>query len=164
MDPKEFPVGDKHIASGDIESSPTSTDLLEVYDAVNQNERKAISIANLLKDLDIESILTDLFKLDETEYTASGAIPATVSLVALNKSDGALAMTIAAPTPKQVLVIYQKDGGTQGHTVTLTAGTYDGTNDIATFNAQYEALVLIGVSATRYLLVSNIGSVALSAS
>ena len=96
------------------------------------------------------------------EYTASGAISSDVSYVELNKSGASLAMTIAAPEAGRFLVIVQTDSGTAGHTVTLTAGTYDGTNNVATFNAQNECLVLFGVSATRFVIVENIGAVGLS--
>jgi hypothetical protein len=71
-------------------------------------------------------------------------------------------MTIAAPAAGRFLIIYQKDAGTAGHTVTLTSGTYNGTNTIATFDEYGECLVLLGVSATRFLVVSNVGSVGLS--
>ena len=62
------------------------------------------------------------------------------------------------------MIIYQKDGGTQGHTVTTaTAGGFDGTNNTATFNAASETLVLLSVSSTRWAIVENIGSVGLTA-
>ena len=71
-------------------------------------------------------------------------------------------IVIDAPKVGWLLVISQKDAGTAGHTVTLTAGDYDGSNAIATFNAAEETLVLLGVSATRFVILENIGSVALS--
>ena len=108
----------------------------------------------------VEGITTGLF--DATELTSSGAIADTASYVELNNDSASIAATIAAPAAGRFLVITQTDSGTQGHTVTLTAGTYDGTNNIATFNAQYESLVLFGVSATRFIIVENIGSVGLS--
>ena len=97
-----------------------------------------------------------------TEYTADGAIDSKDTYVELNSSGTAIAMTIAVPEAGRFLVITQTDAGTDGHTVTLTEGTYDGTNDIATFNAQNETLVLFGISATRFVIVENIGSVGLS--
>lgn len=106
----------------------------------------------------VESI-TDLAT---TELTASGAIASTTSYVELNSTTPLIAATIAAPSAGRLLVITQTDAGTAGHTVTLTAGTYDGTNNVATFNAAGETLVLFGVSATRFVIVENIGSVALS--
>lgn len=93
--------------------------------------------------------------------TANGAILETSDFVTLSKS-GVLAATIAAPRAGRLLVIQQIDAGTDGHTVTLTAGTYNETATIATFNADNEMLVLYGVSATRFVIVENIGAVALS--
>lgn len=93
---------------------------------------------------------------------ASTMVKRPTSFLHLNNSSAAIAVTIDAPKPGWLLVISQKDSGTQGHTVTLTAGTFDGTNDVATFNAANETLVLLGVSATRFVIIENIGSVGLS--
>lgn len=97
-----------------------------------------------------------------TTLIISGAIPSDVSYVQLNDDTPLIAATIAVPEAGRLLVITQIDTGTAGHTVTLTAGTYDGSATIATFNAQYETLVLFGVSATRFVIIQNIGAVALS--
>jgi hypothetical protein len=83
------------------------------------------------------------------------------TFVQLNKDDGILAMTMT-PTEGLLLIISQKDAGTSGHTVT-TAGTYDGTNNTATFDAAAETLVLFGISGTRWVILGNFGSVGLSA-
>lgn len=97
-----------------------------------------------------------------TEYTASGAINSKDSFVQLNSSGAALAMTMPAPVEGRHLIITHKDVSTSSHAVTLAAGTFDGTNDVATFDAENETLVLVGLSATRYAVVENIGSVAFS--
>lgn len=47
--PKFDPVGAQYIDPSDVETTPTTTDIVEVYDATNTNERKAISIADMLK-------------------------------------------------------------------------------------------------------------------
>lgn len=100
----------------------------------------------------------------DQEHTESEAI-ITMGLSTLDKDDGILAMTLADPgAAGRKLVITQKDSGNQGHTVTAaTAGAFDGTNHIATFDAQFETLVLYSVSATRWVVVENIGGVVLSA-
>ena len=97
-----------------------------------------------------------------TEYTASGAINSQDSFVQLNSSGAALAMTMPAPVEGRHLIITHSDISTSSHAVTLAAGTFDGTNDVATFDAENETLVLFGLSATRYVIVENLGSVALS--
>ena len=97
-------------------------------------------------------------------YTAAApAINETDNVVDLDTADAKMACTIDHPTPGRILVITQIDSGTDGHTVTLAAGTFDGTNNTATLNAQYEALVLLGISDKRFLILKNYGSVALSA-
>lgn len=156
MDVRLYPSAKQIIPTANVVTSPTTSDLIETIrgDAT----KKAITIANLLATPPALTKLT----FSETAYTATGAISASVSFVALNHSTVACAMTIAAPAAGRFLVIYQKDTGTAGHTVTLTAGTYDGTTTIATFNAANECLVLFGVSATRFIVVSNVGSVGLS--
>lgn len=48
-------------------------------------------------------------------------------------------------------------------TVTTKAGTtLDGTNTVATFDAAGETLVLFAISDTQYVIIENIGAVALS--
>lgn len=93
--------------------------------------------------------------------TANGAIRSDAEFVTLSKS-GVLAATIAAPVAGRKLTITQIDSGTDGHTVTLAAGTWNGTNAVATLNALGETLIVQGVTATRFVIVSNIGAVAFS--
>lgn len=105
-----------------------------------------------------------LKKLDlkPQELLASGAVDPNVSFVVLNSTTPKIEATIAAPAAGRWLVITQTDAGTAGHTVTCTAGDFDGSNAVATFNAAEETLVLFGISATRFVIVENIGSVGLS--
>jgi hypothetical protein len=97
--------------------------------------------------------------------TATGAI--TVGkhgLVQLNHATVVIAATLAAPEAGYDLVIVDNSAsGTAAHTVTLPAGvTWDGTNNTATLNAPGEALHVVALSATRWFILENIGSVALS--
>ena len=95
-------------------------------------------------------------------YTATGAINESDSVVDINHATVIAAMTIANIEPGRMLVITAIATGTTAHTVTLTTGTFDGTNNTATFNAQFEALVLMAISQTRFLILKNYGSVGLS--
>ena len=52
--------------------------------------------------------------------------------------------------------------GTAAHTVTLSAGTFDGTNNKATLNAPAETLHVWFDSAGDGVVIANVGSVALS--
>lgn len=90
-------------------------------------------------------------------YSAAGAIKDADTVIGIT---GARALTLAQPEPGRLLTITQEDANTS--TVTCTVGTFDKTNDIATLNAVNETLILLGISATRWLILRNIGSVALS--
>lgn len=97
--------------------------------------------------------------------TSSGAI--TVGkhgLVTLAHATVIIAATLAAPAAGYDLIIVNTSAsGTVAHTVTLPAGvTFDGTNNTATLDAPEEALHIVAVSATRWKIMENIGSVALS--
>jgi hypothetical protein len=96
--------------------------------------------------------------------TASGAITINNGTVQLNHNTVVIAATLDAPVAgDQLLIVDNSASGTAAHTVTLPAGvTFDGTNNTATLNAPGEALLLRALSATRWFIVLNIGSVALS--
>ena len=95
-------------------------------------------------------------------YTASGALNPADTVIDLNTGAAKIAMTLAAGFDVgHIYVITQVDSGTDGHTVTIK-GTFDKTNNTATFNAQYEALVLLVTAPDRMLILKNYGSVGLS--
>ena len=100
------------------------------------------------------------------ELTATGAITAGVQSVELNHATVVVEATIADASNHQGLFIVKdtSTSGTAAHTLTLTAGTFNGTNDIATLNAANEALVVYFDSAGNGTIIENIGSVALSSS
>jgi hypothetical protein len=71
--------------------------------------------------------------------------------------------TIADASNHQGLfIVKQIDAGTAGHTLTLTSGTFNGTNNVATLNADNEALVVYFDSNGDGTIIENVGSVALS--
>lgn len=94
--------------------------------------------------------------------TTSGAIREDAEIVLLNRTTPLIAATIPAPRAGRRLLIAQIDAGTAGHTVTLGAGTWNGTNAIATLNAALDALDVVGWSATRFGVITNVGAVAFS--
>lgn len=104
---------------------------------------------------------TGLVVLPFQTLTASGAI--TSNIVGLAHGTVAIAATLAAPVAGMPLdIVNTSASGTAAHTVKLTAGTFDGTNNTATLNAPDEALYCMGVSSTRFQIVLNVGSVGLS--
>jgi hypothetical protein len=96
--------------------------------------------------------------------TVSGAVTAGVQSLQLNHATVVIAATIAdaANHPGLFVVKDLSATGTAAHTLTLTAGTFNGTNNVATFNARDEALIVYFDSVGRGAIVANIGSVALS--
>lgn len=98
------------------------------------------------------------------ELTASGAVTPGVQSLELNHATVVIAATIAdsANHPGFFIVKDTSASGTAAHTVTLTAGTWDGTNDVITLNAPDEAIVVYFDSAGNGSIVENIGAVALS--
>lgn len=98
------------------------------------------------------------------ELTASGAVTPGVQSVELNHATVVVAATIASSLAHPGLFVVKDTSasGTAAHTLTLTAGTFDGTNNVATLNAANECLVVWFDSAGNGTIVENVGSVALS--
>lgn len=98
---------------------------------------------------------------EKKRFAVDGVVDDSVSFVELHGSAVGVDVVLAAPTPGRFLVIHCSDS-TNDCTATLSAGTFDGTNDVATFADAGDCLVLFGVSATRYIILENIGAVAFS--
>lgn len=96
--------------------------------------------------------------------TATGAISINSGLVTLAHNTVVIAATLDAPVGGDDLwIVNASASGTAAHTVTLPAGvTFDGTNNTATLDAPGEALHIMALSATRWFIAVNIGSVGLS--
>jgi flagellar capping protein FliD len=96
--------------------------------------------------------------------TASGAITAGVQSIQLAHNSTVIASTIASLVNHPGLLVIKNTSasGTAAHTVTVTTGTLNGTNKVATLNAPGEALVIYVDSAGNGTLIANIGEVALS--
>lgn len=79
-------------------------------------------------------------------------------------STAAIAHTMQAPFPGAVKYIFKSGGTTTITTVNSGSSliTFDGTNDDLDFDAAGEAVLLVGLSATRWAIIVNTGSVALS--
>lgn len=98
------------------------------------------------------------------ELTVTGAVSARVQSVELNHATVIVAATIADAADHQGFLIVKNTSasGTAAHTLTLTSGTFDGTNNVATLNAPNEALAVYIDSAGNGTIIENVGTVALS--
>lgn len=96
--------------------------------------------------------------------TSSGAITIGSGLVTLAHATVIIAATLAAPVAGDELIITNTSAsGTVAHTVKTAAGvTFDGTNNTATIDAPEDLLHIVAVSATRWKIITNIGSIGLS--
>lgn len=99
------------------------------------------------------------------ELTESGNVTAGVQSVELNHATVAVDAVIADSLNHEGLLIMKDTSasGTAAHTVTLTSGTFDGTNNKVTFNAPNEALCVYIDSAGDGTILENVGSAVLSA-
>lgn len=96
--------------------------------------------------------------------TASGAVTEGVRSLTLAHASVVIAATIADATAHTgfFAVTNTSASGTAAHTVTLTTGTWNGTNKVATLNAPAESLLVFFDSAGNGTVIVNTGSVALS--
>lgn len=103
-------------------------------------------------------------RVQEVTATAGGTIAEGVQSVELNHGSVIAAATIADATNHQGLLVVKDTSasGTAAHTLTLTSGTFNGTNNVATLNAPNECLVVYIDSAGNGTIVENVDSVALS--
>lgn len=100
----------------------------------------------------------------DQELTASGAVDAGAKCVQLNHATVAVAATIAdaADHAGFFAVVNTSPSGTAAHTLTLTEGTFDGTNNTATLNAPAESLLVFFDEDGNGTVVVNTGAVGLS--
>lgn len=98
------------------------------------------------------------------ELTSSAAVADTTKSLELNHATVAVEATIAdaADHPGFFFVKDTSATGTAAHTVTLTAGTWDGSHSTITLNALNEAILVYFDSAGNGTVIVNVGSVALS--
>lgn len=96
--------------------------------------------------------------------TASGAITAGKQAVYLSHATVVIASTIADASAHQGLFLLKDSSasGTAAHTCTITTGTWNGTNKVATLNAPDESLLVYFDGSGNGTIVVNNGSVALS--
>ena len=96
--------------------------------------------------------------------TASGAVTPGVQLLLLNHATEIVAATIATTIahPGFFVVKNISATGTAAHTVTITTGTWNGTNKVIALNLLNEAIIIYFDAAGNGTIVENVGAVALS--
>jgi hypothetical protein len=89
------------------------------------------------------------------ELTASGAVAATTRVLELNHISVAIAATWTVVPNTLFIVKDTSASGTAAHTLTLTGGTFNGTNTVATLNARDDFLMVWFDSAGRGSVIVN---------
>lgn len=132
-----------------------------------QRDTKLTASASEINSLStqISNVGTLMANTSVTEVDGStGNKACAVNGLTLIEGDTGIAdLTLAAPTPGAVAHI-KLDSLTSGQVVVTcdTGVTFDGTNDVATFDAAGETLVLYYKAADEWAVAQNVGSVALS--
>lgn len=112
----------------------------------------------------VRDVADSLYRVDTEELTATGAVTEGVQVVQLNHATVVIAATIADFTKHAGIFIVEDTSasGTAAHTLTLTGGTFDGTNTVATLDAPGERLVCVVDKDGNGRIIVNTGAVALS--
>jgi hypothetical protein len=96
------------------------------------------------------------------ELTATAAVGAGVRVLELNHATVVIAATWTV-VPNTLFIVKDTSAtGTAAHTLTISGGTFNGTNTIATLNARDELLMVWFDSAGRGSVLVNLNSVGLS--
>lgn len=66
------------------------------------------------------------------------------------------------PSPGKVVLLWCTDSTTNATAACPTGCTWEGTNDLATFEDAGDALLCVGISNTRWAILANVGSVPFS--
>lgn len=152
------------ITAGDLLKTDANGD---VVTAVNGENFVGMALESAV-DNDVFGVLVVPPHSDITsvvqELTVSGAVSAGVQSLELNHATVVIAATVATAVNLPGLFVMKDTSasGTAAHTVTLTVGTFNGTNTIATFNAPNEALAVYFDSAGNGTILENVGGVVLS--
>jgi len=95
--------------------------------------------------------------------TASAAVPAGTRAIELSHATVAIAATLDLDGFRGFLFVKNTSAsGTAAHTLTVSNGTLNGTNTVATLNAPNEALMVYVDSAGNGTIIENIGTVGLA--
>ena len=100
-------------------------------------------------------------EMNQEQRTTSGAFSATGRTLLLNHATAAIVATWpVVPVSGQIAVIVNiSASGTANHSVQLPAGiTFDGTNNTVTLNEPNETIFMVAISATRWIVLSSVGT------
>ena len=156
MDPKLYPSGRRLLSADKAVPAVTLADKIPLVRG--EATQKYITLETLLGGL-------KGLGFSVQDVTEDDTIEADASCVLIDSNTPATALAITGPVPAKgkFLVIANASSGTAANAVTLPSGCYfDGHHQKATFDNKGEALVLLGVSDTEFMVLSNMNSVTLA--
>lgn len=111
-----------------------------------------------------EFIADDSLAQPFVQYTVTATNTANCGFIGLAHASTAILIDVPAPgrAGKFLVIRDNSASGTAAHVATSTGGTFDGTNNTATFNAPGEQLLLYSISSTVWIILLNSGAVAMS--
>ncbi len=132
----------------------------ERYVRTQKLYKNAVEITPTAEEINLACDRSEMIQ----ELVASGAVTAGIQSIELNHISVIIAATIAdvGLHPGLLVIKDTSASGTIAHTVTITTGTFNGTNKVATLNAPGECLIVYIDSAGNGVIVENIGAVGLS--
>lgn len=151
-------LGTGYFSDGDLRGL-TAGDVIKVV-----NTADLVSYDVVVSSVTAAGAATVAEKSKSQELTESGAVLPGVQSVELNHATVVVAATIADAADHTGLFVVKDTSasGTAAHTLTLTSGTFDGTNNVATLNAPKECLIVWFDSDGNGTIVENVGTVGLS--
>ena len=147
-------------AGNEIARFDESNHALDIAKLMKGNSEITASAAEVNNAADVSGRVQEV-----TDHTSTTAITAGVQSVEFNNDESStVEATIADAESHQGLFIVKdvSNDGTENHVLTLTSGTFDGSNNIATLDAAGEALVVYFDSNGDGVIVENINAVGLS--
>ncbi len=143
-----------------VTATTTELNLIDGYTGttaeLNTVDGQTVTAAEVNNSSDVSA------RVEELTATATGTVG--IQSLELNHISVVIAATLADSTNHEGMFIVKNTSasGTEAHTLTLTAGTFDGTNTIATMNAPDESLMVYFDSAGDGTIIENVGGVVLS--
>ena len=141
----------------------TASGTLDVTGALNAGSVSIANITGVTATAAEINAAADISTRVEV-VTVTGTVTPHVQSVELDHVDTAIAATIADAADHAGLFVVKDTSatGTESHTLTLTAGTFNGTNNVATLDARDEMLIVYFDSTGRGQVIVNVGTVVLS--
>jgi hypothetical protein len=160
-------------AGGDFSVTDGSSNMLliqtddDTVDVVGHDgSAKGLMLAGTLMKATAQELINAADVSGRTEeLTSSGAVTAGIQSTELNHTSTAIAATIANSNTHQGLYHVKattEPAGGQDHTLTLTSGTFNGSNNVATFADINDALLVYFDSNGAGTIIENVGTVSLS--